>query len=112
MLGTADDERLVRLMTAAVEHRPGEVLTVLEEAVDAGVQISELAEQLIGYVRDLMVSQCRWRCDRTLQRRQSLSRYSEGSKQAARHAFVMAAFQILSEARNQMFRSTFCPDNS
>ena len=107
MLGTAGDERLVNLFDAIVEHRPGEVLAQLDESFATGVQPGELMDQAIGYVRDLMV---------TLSGGDAVSLCSVASrhretlrKQAARLSMhsVMAAFQILSNGKNQMFRSTF-----
>ncbi|MBL8820485.1 MAG: DNA polymerase III subunit gamma/tau [Planctomyces sp.] len=107
MLGTADDDRLVSLMDAAIEHRPGEVLVLMEAAVDAGVQVSELAEQLISYIRDLMVTQCGGDAVSlsSVAARHRPTLTAQGRKLGL-HS-VMAAFQILNEARNQMFRSTF-----
>lgn len=107
MLGTAGDERLLELFRAIIEHRPGEVLSLLDSCFVAGVQPGELMDQAIGYVRDLMVtlsggdsvSLCsiapRYRSDLLAQGR-SLGMQT-----------VMAAFQILSDAKTQMFRSTF-----
>ncbi len=107
MLGTAGDERLVNLFNAVVEHRPGEVLAQLEESFATGVQPGELMDQAIGYVRDLMVTlsggQTVFLCSVATRHRETLM------KQAARLSMhsVMAAFQILSDGKNQMFRSTF-----
>jgi DNA polymerase-3 subunit gamma/tau len=107
MLGTAGDERLVELFNAIVEHRPGEVLAHLDASFATGVQPGELMDQAIGYVRDLMV---------TLSGGESVSLCSVATrhretlmKQATRLSMhsVMAAFQVLSDGKNQMFRSTF-----
>ena len=107
MLGTAGDERLVNLFNAIVEHRPGEVLAQLDESFATGVQPGELMDQAIGYVRDLMVTlsggDAVSLCSVATRHRETLM------KQAARLSMhsVMAAFQILSNGKNQMFRSTF-----
>ena len=107
MLGTAGDERLVNLFNAIVEHRPGEVLAQLDESFATGVQPGELMDQAIGYVRDLMVTlsggDAVSLCSVATRHRETLM------KQAARLSMhsVMAAFQILSDSKNQMFRSTF-----
>ena len=107
MLGTAGDERLVNLFNAIVEHRPGEVLAQLDESFATGVQPGELMDQAIGYVRDLMVTLTGGDtvslCSVATRHRETLM------KQAARLSMhsVMAAFQILSDGKNQMFRSTF-----
>ncbi len=107
MLGTAGDERLVELFDAIVEHRPGEVLTQLDAAFSLGVQPGELMDQAIGYVRDLMVTLSGGMnvtlCSVATRHRDTLL------KQATRLSMhsVMAAFQILADGKNQMFRSTF-----
>ena len=107
MLGTAGDERLVELFGAIVEHRPGEVLAQLDAAFSLGVQPGELMDQAIGYVRDLMVTISGGTnvtlCSVATRHRDTLM------KQATRLSMhsVMAVFQILSDGKNQMFRSTF-----
>lgn len=107
MLGTAGDDRLVELFAAVSEHRPGEVLRLLDDSLESGVQAGELMEQSIAYVRDLMVVQCG---GVTVQLssvsnscRTSLTTHAQ---QMGIHS-IMAAFQILADARNQMFRATF-----
>lgn len=107
MLGTAGDERLVEFFDAIIEHRPGEVLTNLDTAFGLGVQPGELMDQCIGYVRDLMVTLSGGTevplCSVANRHREILMRQAT---RLGMHS-VMAAFQILSDAKNQMFRSTF-----
>ena len=107
MLGTAGDERLVEMFAAIIEHRPGEVLTLLEDSLAAGVQAGELMDQSIGYVRDLMVIHAGGAsvplCAISGRFREQLA---DQSKRLGMHS-IMAAFQILADAKNQMFRSTF-----
>lgn len=107
MLGTAGDERLVEFFDAIIEHRPGEVLTNLDTAFGLGVQPGELMDQCIGYVRDLMVTLSGGTevplCSVANRHRDILMRQAT---RLGMHS-VMAAFQILSDAKNQMFRSTF-----
>lgn len=107
MLGTASDELLISLFDAVAEHRPGEVLNVLDQALQHGVQAGELLDQCVGYVRDQMV---------TLSGGSNVSLCSVGTghrEQLQRQAEllglpnIMAAFQILSEAKGRMLRSTF-----
>ncbi len=107
MLGTAGDERLVELFSAIIEHRPGEVLTLLEDSLTSGVQAGELMDQAIGYVRDLMVIQAG---GNSVALSAISNRFREPlSQQAQRLGMhsIMAAFQVLADAKNQMFRSTF-----
>jgi len=107
MLGTAGDDRLIDLFDAIIEHRPGEVLAQLDVAFGTGVQPGELMDQSIGYVRDLIVTLSGGTevplCSVATRHREKLM------NQATRLGLhsVMAAFQILSDAKNQMFRSTF-----
>ena len=107
MLGTAGDERLVELFNAIVEHRPGEVLAQLDAAFGTGVQPGELMDQAIGYVRDLMVTVSGGAtvplCSVATRHREILM---QQATRLSMHS-VMAAFQILSDGKNQMFRSTF-----
>ena len=107
MLGTAGDERLVDLFNAIVEHRPGEVLAQLDAAFGTGVQPGELMDQSIGYVRDLMVTISGGAtvplCSVATRHREILM---QQATRLSMHS-VMAAFQILSDGKNQMFRSTF-----
>lgn len=107
MLGTASDDMLISLFDAVTNHRPGEVLNILETALNSGVQAGELLDQCVGYVRDQMV---------TLSGGATVSLCSVGTSrrevvqnQAAQlgQMNVMAAFQILSEAKGRMLRSTF-----
>ncbi len=107
MLGTAGDDRLLELFSAIVEHRPGEVLSLLDACFTAGVQPGEFMDQVIGYVRDMMVvlsggtsvSLC------AVASRHRSDLLAQGRKLGMQT--VMAAFQILSDAKTQMFRSTF-----
>ncbi|MEZ6062911.1 MAG: DNA polymerase III subunit gamma/tau [Planctomycetaceae bacterium] len=107
MLGTASDDLLISLFAAVVEHRPGEVLTLLESALNAGVQAGELLDQCIGYVRDLMVLLSGGvhvpLCSVASARRDELQTHGNAMSMPN----VLAAFQILSEAKSRMFRSTF-----
>ncbi|MCG8653026.1 MAG: DNA polymerase III subunit gamma/tau, partial [Pirellulales bacterium] len=54
MLGTADDERLHGLAVAMSKRDAAEAMRQLDAAVDEGVDAGRLAEQLLGYFRDLM----------------------------------------------------------
>ena len=107
MLGTAGDDMLISLFDAITQHRPGEVLSLLDQCLAAGVQTGELMDQAVGYIRDVMV---------VLSGGQSVSLCSVGTRhrdhlgsQGTQLGMpgVLACFQILSDARTRMFRSTF-----
>ena len=75
MLGTADDERLHRLAIALAERDAVEALRQLDAAIDAGVDAGRLAEQLLGYFRDLMAVAVG--CDASLMRYASVALHEE-----------------------------------
>ena len=107
MLGTAGDELLVQLFDNMTTRRPGEVLNLLEQAHASGVRPGELLDQCVGYVRDMMVLLSGGAtvpmCCVGEDRRDVVTEHGE----RAGLPNVMAAFQILSEARSRMFRSNF-----
>jgi DNA polymerase-3 subunit gamma/tau len=107
MLGTASDDLLIQLFDNATQQRPGEVLNLLEQSLAAGVQPGEMLDQCVGYVRDMMV---------LLSGGATVSLCSVGdnsreavAEQGKRIGLpnVMAAFQILSETKGRILRSTF-----
>ncbi len=75
MLGTADDERLHALAKAMSSRDAAEALRQLDAGIDAGVDTGRLAEQLLGYFRDLMAVTVG--CDPSLMRHTSASLHSE-----------------------------------
>jgi DNA polymerase-3 subunit gamma/tau len=58
LLGTANEERVASLAGAILEHDAKKALEHLGDAVDQGLQLGELLDQLIEYWRDLMVVKC------------------------------------------------------
>ncbi|HEV3263621.1 MAG TPA: DNA polymerase III subunit gamma/tau [Gemmataceae bacterium] len=58
LLGTADDDRVVALATAVLEHDAKRALELLAEAAGEGLNVGELLDQLMDYWRDLMVVNC------------------------------------------------------
>jgi DNA polymerase-3 subunit gamma/tau len=54
MLGTADDTRLAELMGRLIDRDAGNALQLIEDASQAGVDAGQMAEQLLGYLRDIM----------------------------------------------------------
>lgn len=75
MLGTADDERLHALAKAMADRDAAEALRQMDAGIDAGVDAGRLAEQLLGYFRDLMTVTVG--CDAALMRHASLGLYPE-----------------------------------
>ncbi|MGB7348113.1 MAG: DNA polymerase III subunit gamma/tau [Pirellulaceae bacterium] len=75
MLGTADDERLHALAKAMADRDAASAITQLDAGIDAGVDAGRLAEQLLGYFRDLMAVTVG--CDPSLMRHTSASLHDE-----------------------------------
>lgn len=75
MLGTADDERLHNLARAMADRDAAAALRQMDAAVDAGVDAGRLAEQLLGYFRDLMAVTVG--CDASLQHHTSIGLHDE-----------------------------------
>jgi DNA polymerase-3 subunit gamma/tau len=56
MLGTAGEERLTRILGHIVNRQPSGALAELDAAVDEGVDVGQLIEQLFGFLRDAMAA--------------------------------------------------------
>ena len=82
MLGTADDVRLHALAGAMANRDAASALQQMDAAIDAGVDAGRLAEQLLGYFRDLMAVTVG--CDQSLMRHTSASLHRELKELGAR----------------------------
>ncbi len=107
LLGTAPDERLVDLGQALVSRERSRVLELFDAALQSGVQISELTDQLLAFFRDLMVLACGASEAPFL----SVGDEQRGAltKQAASAGLqtILAALQILAETKHRMKGATF-----
>jgi DNA polymerase-3 subunit gamma/tau len=54
LLGTAGEARMAALAAHLVERNPGGAIAEVTAAVDEGVDVGQLLEQLLGYFRDMM----------------------------------------------------------
>jgi DNA polymerase-3 subunit gamma/tau len=54
MLGTADEARLASFASRLIQRDAAGALVELDAAIHAGVDAGQLAEQLLGYLRDMM----------------------------------------------------------
>lgn len=107
LMGTASDDRLLAIADALASRQRDQVLILFGEALDAGVQLSELTDQLIAYFRDLMTLAAG-------AEQVSLLSVSDAHRpQLAQQAkvwglqTVVAAMQILAEAKSRMQRVTY-----
>lgn len=106
LLGTAPDDRLVSLVKALIEGDRAGVITLLDAALESGVQPGSLSDQLLEYMRDLLIATVG--ADGV-----ALLSVSEGvrktlSQQGAQWGLetVSAAMQILAETKGRMQRSS------
>ncbi|WP_299460252.1 DNA polymerase III subunit gamma/tau, partial [uncultured Gimesia sp.] len=106
ILGTASDERLIELIDALIERKRDVALSLFDAALNGGVQLNEFVDQLLNYLRDLSVVA-------TGANEVTLLAISEINRDSLqRQARIwgiqtcLAAFQILNEARNKMFRAS------
>lgn len=106
LLGTAPDERLIDLAQTLIDRRRDLALERFHQALQDGVQLEPLFDQLINYVRDLMVSA-------TGSQEISLAavssdRRAEVFSQAEAWGLqtIVAALEILSETKLKMQRTT------
>ena len=112
LFGTASDDRLVTLTGHLTGGRPAEALDELEAALGEGVQLEELVDQLVAVLRDLMVLSAGATNTPLLgvatEHRAALARLvSTPGAGAWGVRTVLAALQILSEAKLRMQRVTF-----
>ncbi|QGJ72098.1 DNA polymerase III, subunit gamma and tau [Planctomycetales bacterium 10988] len=56
MLGTASDERIGSMVDCFVSNNPQKILAEIEASVEEGVDLGQLVDQLLGYLRDAMVA--------------------------------------------------------
>jgi DNA polymerase-3 subunit gamma/tau len=105
LLGTAPDERLVALVDALIQTDRACALTLLDEALESGVQPGSLGDQLLEYMRDLLITTVG--ADGV-----ALLSVGEGVRETLRQQgaqwgleTVSAAMQVLAETKGRMQRS-------
>jgi len=106
MLGTADDQRIFRILASINTSQTAEMFAELDAAAQEGVDFGIFTEQLLGVFRDLMLSACDG--DKQLLMYCSPSRYDE-VKQLARELGlhrILAAMQVLDQTYTKMRYST------
>ena len=106
MLGTAADESLTQLLDELAAQDPAAALSTLDTALATGVDVAQLLEQLLGYLRDAMAAAAGAAPENLLY---CSSTTREKVLAVARkwglHA-VLAAMQIVDEALSRMRYST------
>ena len=107
LLGTADAGRLAAIAKCLLQRDSAAALAEIDQSASEGVDAGQLAEQLLGYFRDMMAAAVG--CD-------SKSMLHTGSAdfddlvQASQHLgleAILATLQILDQALTQMKQSTY-----
>ena len=97
MLGTARSHRLAEIVGCLLEHDAAAALAKLDQSVQEGVDVGQLAEQLLGYFRDMMTAVVG--CDPELMRHCSPAEHqqlAEGGKSLGLET-ILAISQILDQ---------------
>ena len=105
LMGTAGEEQLIQIFEAVTKREKGRILEVFDETLTSGVQLSELTDQLIDYLRDLMIlavgtENVGLRSVSELSRT-TLSTHAESMGLQS----ILASLQIFADAKTRMFRS-------
>ncbi len=107
LLGTASDDRLIDIGQALVDRDKAKAIDSFHTALDGGVQLGELTDQLLFYLRDLMILASGAASVGLL----SVAPVSQELLQKQATAWglqsIVAAMQILAEAKARMQRVTY-----
>tara|TARA_R110002072_G_scaffold302710_2_gene487827 strand:- start:454850 stop:456922 length:2073 start_codon:yes stop_codon:yes gene_type:complete len=107
LLGTASDDRLIDIGQALVERDKAKAIDSFHTALDGGVQLGELTDQLLFYLRDLMILASEAASVGLL----SVAPVSQELLQKQATAWglqsIVAAMQVLADAKARMQRVTY-----
>ncbi len=107
LMGTAPDERLIDLFDKVIQQQRDEVLQLLNSALSEGVELGMFSDQLLGYLRDLMIVSTGAQGVPLL----SVSERSRPRIQAQTAAWgiqtISAAMQIVAETKVRMSRVSY-----
>lgn len=107
LLGTASDDRLIDIGQSLVDRDQAKVIDAFHLALDEGVQLGELTDQLLFYLRDLMILASKANSVGLLSvapvSRERLLQQAEAWGLQS----IVAAMQILSDAKGRMQRVTY-----
>jgi DNA polymerase-3 subunit gamma/tau len=107
MLGTAGDALMVGLVRHIVERQAAAALADLDAALHAGVDVTQLIEQLFGYFRDCMAAAAGCSADSFLYVSPSHAQEMiDAGKKMGLHT-ILAVMQILDQTLSRARFSTF-----
>ena len=107
LLGTAGDDRLLSLFDAVIARRRDEALLTLDTAMNEGVQVGAFSDQLLHYLRDLLIIAAG--ADAVTLESVSESQRESLSKQATAWGLrtITAALEILAATKSRMQRVNY-----
>jgi DNA polymerase-3 subunit gamma/tau len=106
LLGTAQDDRLHGLLQAMVQRNAAQALTLLHATLQEGVDAGQLAEQLVGSLRDLMVAHVGGAAELMLYYSPAQFEAMKAEAQSWGLETLLAAAQVLDQAMARMRHST------
>lgn len=107
LLGTAGDDRLIQIGSALVNRDQAAALAAFHGALDDGVQLGELTDQILFYLRDLMIlASGAAKVDLLSVAPASRDDLMHQAEQWGLQA-VVAAMQILADTKGRMQRVTY-----
>jgi DNA polymerase-3 subunit gamma/tau len=106
LLGTAHSGRITGLVQCCSRHDAAGALAEIAAAIQEGVEISQLVEQLLGYFRDMMAAAVNCPADAMLHTSRDEYDALARSATAMGLARILAAIQILDQAIVRMRAST------
>jgi DNA polymerase-3 subunit gamma/tau len=102
LLGVAPVERLSSLVRQLVDHNAAAALAELDAAIDQGVEVGQLLDQLIGYFRDVMAAAAGCPAEQMLYALPSqVDEVAEVGRQLGLHT-ILAIVQILDQTAARM----------
>jgi DNA polymerase-3 subunit gamma/tau len=106
MLGTAADSRVADIVAAIVGRDTAGMLTALDETLGAGVDVGQLVDQVLGYLRDVLVAAAGAPATAMLFTNPSEAATVAQQAQSLGIETTLAAMQILDHALGRMRVST------
>ncbi|MFN6111900.1 MAG: DNA polymerase III subunit gamma/tau [Planctomycetota bacterium] len=102
LLGTADSGRIFELVGAMLEKRCGDALRCIQSAIADGCDAGQLANQLIGFFRDLLVSRVGGEPELLLSVDETDVERLRGLAQQVPTETLLSALQVLDQALVRM----------
>ena len=107
LLGTAGDDRLVEFFDAIIARDRATTLGLLDAAMQDGVQLGELLDQLLDYTRDLMVLASGAESVALASVAQDTRERLSDQAQQWKLETIVAAMQILADTKTRIFRASY-----